>query len=63
MPLPSIPVRYICRLTGILNNPIVNKEDYPFEIGKAIPLKSGSDIAIIATGSMVYHALECSETA
>ncbi len=45
------------RLTGILNNPIVNKEDYPFEIGKAIPLKSGSDIAIIATGSMVYHSL------
>ena len=41
-----------------MNNPIVNKEDYPFEIGKAIHLKRGSDVSIIATGSMVYHALE-----
>jgi transketolase len=49
------------RLTGVANNPIVNKEDYPFEIGKAITLKSGSDISIIATGSMVYHALEAAK--
>lgn len=46
------------RLTGIANNPIVNMEDYPFEIGKAITLKKGSDVSIIATGSMVYHAIE-----
>ena len=39
------------RLTGITNNPIVNKEDYAFEIGTALTLKKGSDIAIIATGS------------
>jgi transketolase len=45
------------RLTGITNNPIVNKEDYAFEIGTALTLKKGSDIAIIATGSMVHHAL------
>jgi len=49
------------RLTGIANNPIVNREDYPFEIGKAIILKEGSDVAIIATGSMVYHALEAAK--
>jgi transketolase len=49
------------RLTGVVNNPIVNKEDYPFEIGKAIHLKSGSDVSIIATGSMVYHALEAAK--
>lgn len=49
------------RLTGIMNNPIVNKEEYNFEIGKAIPLKSGSDISIIATGSMVYHSLEAAK--
>lgn len=49
------------RLTGIVNNPIVNKEDYPFEIGKAITLKSGSDISIIATGSMVYHSIEAAK--
>jgi transketolase len=49
------------RLTGIVNNPVVNKEDYHFEIGKAISLKSGSDVAIIATGSMVYHAIEAAK--
>jgi len=49
------------RLTGIVNNPIVNKEDYPFEIGNAITLKSGSDISIIATGSMVYHSIEAAK--
>jgi transketolase len=50
------------RLTGTANNPIVNKEDYPFVIGKAITLKTGSDIAIIAAGTMVYQALEAAKT-
>ncbi len=49
------------RLTGTINNPIVNKEDYHFEIGKAISLKSGSEVTIIATGTMVYHALVAAE--
>ncbi|WP_321504125.1 transketolase C-terminal domain-containing protein [uncultured Methanoregula sp.] len=49
------------RLTGVANNPVVNREDYPFEIGKAITLKKGSDVTIIATGSMVYHALEAAK--
>jgi len=46
------------RLTGGMNNPMVYKQDYSFEIGKAIELKSGSDVSIIATGSMVYESLE-----
>ncbi len=46
------------RLSGIMNNPIVYKEDYNFEIGKAVTLKEGSDIAIIATGTMVYNSLQ-----
>ncbi len=46
------------RLTGSVNNPVVYTEEYDFEIGKAIQLKSGHDIAIIATGSMVYEALQ-----
>jgi transketolase len=46
------------RLTGGMNNPVVYKEDYPFQIGKAITLREGSDVAIIATGTMVYQALE-----
>jgi transketolase len=45
------------RLTGVMNNPIVYKEDYSFTIGKAVNLKDGSDIAIFACGSMVYESL------
>lgn len=49
------------RLTGGENNPIVYKEDYNFEIGKAITLREGSDITIIANGTMVYEALEAAK--
>ena len=45
------------RLTGPMNTPIVYKEDYEFKIGKAITLRKGDDIAIIASGSMVSQAL------
>lgn len=31
--------------------------DQPFEIGKAIQLKEGSDVSIFATGHLVWHAL------
>lgn len=48
------------RLTGAVNNPVVYKEDYDFEIGKAITLRKGSDITIIANGTMVYESLEAS---
>jgi transketolase len=49
------------RLTGQMNHPIVYKNDYSFEIGKAIKLKNGSDITIMATGSMVHNSLMASE--
>lgn len=49
------------RLTGLLNNPIVYENDYDFVIGKAIKLKDGADITIIAAGSMVYNSLKASE--
>ena len=49
------------RLTGSMNNPIIYKEDFEFEVGKAIELRAGEDIAIIATGSMVHHALKSAE--
>jgi transketolase len=45
------------RLTGAYNNPVIYEKEYEFKIGKAITLKQGSDIAIIATGSMVNTAL------
>ena len=49
------------RLTGSNNNPIVYKNDYKYEIGKAIELKSGSDISIFCTGTMVYESLEAAK--
>jgi transketolase len=49
------------RLTGAMNNPIVYKDDYNFEIGKAITIKEGTDITIIATGTMVYNSLKTAE--
>ena len=49
------------RLTGGINNPPVYKSDYDFEIGKAITIKDGNDIAIIATGSMVFNSLSAAK--
>jgi transketolase len=49
------------RLTGIANNPVVYKSDYDFTTGKAIHLSAGTDIAIFATGSMVYHSQQAAE--
>jgi transketolase len=46
------------RLTGATNNPIVYHEDYAFELGKSITVRTGSDLTIFACGSMVYESLE-----
>lgn len=49
------------RLTGTLGMPGVYSEDYDFTIGKAVELRQGENVAIIATGSMVYHAIKAAE--
>ena len=41
--------------------PIITKDDSPFEIGKAITLKDGGDVAIFACGHLVYEALCAAE--
>ena len=46
------------RLTGEVGNPIVYREDYDFQIGKAITLLKGDDLTIVANGTMVHEALE-----
>jgi transketolase len=46
------------RMTGEPGMPRVYEDDFDFEIGKAIKLREGDDILIIATGSMVAKALE-----
>lgn len=45
------------RLTGVEGNPVVYKEEYELEIGKAILHREGKDLAILATGTMVYEAI------
>lgn len=45
------------RLTGVGGNPVVYKEEYPFELGKGIVLREGEDVVIIATGTMVYESI------
>lgn len=47
---------------GRLAVPRVFDEDYKFEIGKAVTLKEGTDVTIIATGLMVNEAIEASKT-
>ncbi len=42
---------------GRLAVPVIFDDDYKFEIGKSVELKSGTDVTIIATGLMVAEAL------
>lgn len=42
--------------------PIFIPEDLPFEIGKAQVLTEGTDVTIVATGHMVWLALQAAET-
>ena len=49
------------RLTGGPNCPIVYTEDYEFTLGRAIQLREGDDLAIIANGSMVARAITAAE--
>lgn len=49
------------RLTGGARCPIVYKTDYDFQIGKAITLREGTDVAIIASGTMVHYSLKAAD--
>lgn len=49
------------RLTGPVNTPVIYKEDYDFEIGKAVELVRGTDVGIVASGSIVFEALEAAK--
>lgn len=46
---------------GRLAVPVLFDENYKFEIGKATTLKEGNDVALIATGLLVYEAVKASE--
>lgn len=49
------------RLTGGPGLPMVHEDDIDFQIGKAINLREGKDIAIVACGTMVYYAKQAAE--
>lgn len=49
------------RLTGGPGLPMVHEDDIDFQIGKAINLREGKDIAIVACGTMVYYAKKAAE--
>ena len=46
---------------GRENVPIITEDKTPFEIGKAIKMKEGNDVCIMACGSMVYESLMAAE--
>ena len=41
--------------------PVLNKEDYPFEIGKGVVMKGGNDVTIIGTGTVLSRAYFAAE--
>ena len=47
--------------TGRSKAPLVYNEKTNFELGKGIKLQSGKDVALIATGALVFEALEASQ--
>ena len=49
------------RLSGLLNCPIVHTKDIDYQIGKAITLREGDDVAIVATGMMVRESLDAAQ--
>ncbi|WP_372519787.1 transketolase family protein [Candidatus Ruminimicrobiellum ovillum] len=46
---------------GRENVPIITEDKTPFEIGKAIKMREGGDVCIMACGSMVYESLMAAE--
>lgn len=49
------------RLTGIMNQPVVYKDNFDFKVGRPVVLKEGKEIVIFATGSMVFKALQAAK--
>ncbi|SHK05855.1 transketolase [Anaerobranca californiensis DSM 14826] len=41
--------------------PVINDENYNFQIGKGVTLKEGNDVTIVATGIMVSQSLAAAE--
>lgn len=46
---------------GRLAAPVFNGPDYKFEMGKGVTLRDGGDVTIVATGILVYEAVQAAE--
>lgn len=46
---------------GRLAAPVINNENYKFELGKGVTIREGKDVTIVATGLMVSASLEAAE--
>ena len=54
-------VKAAAAMEGPLAVPVINDEDYKFEIGKGKVLREGTDVAIIANGLCVAESLDAAE--
>jgi len=49
------------RLTGAPGFPLLYPDDFEYEIGKAIEYRPGKDVAIIATGSVLWEGIRAAD--
>ena len=46
---------------GRFPTPVIYDDDYDWQFGKGVTLRDGNDLSIIATGHMVYYAVEAAK--
>lgn len=49
------------RMTGRADIPVIYKEDYDFQIGKAVPLREGKDVVILSNGTLLGDVLKAAK--
>ena len=49
------------RMTGRFPIPVIYREDYNFEIGKAVTLREGKDVVILSNGTLLGDVLKTAE--
>ena len=49
------------RMTGRFPIPVIYREDYDFEIGKAVTLREGKDVVILSNGTLLGDVLKAAE--
>ena len=49
------------RMTGRFPIPVIYKEDYDFQIGKAVTLREGKDIAFVSNGTLLGEVLKAAD--